>query len=357
MADERSRCPVCRWDGLDAPAWTGISPSDEICPCCGTQFGYHDGAGGASVRASSHGELRTRWIARGAVWSSLPAPAGWDARTQLVDLGTEGNLVRAGEVRVVTTDVDLVSGLLWGAGVSAVGEVPQPDGTVVLRVDLPPGGLAALEAAVGDRWLVAVATVDDGLGGWREHARVVRAGRIVVWPPWVPLGPVGAEEVVVEIDPGPSFGHGAHPTTRLCLEALDRLGPVGRSVLDVGCGSGVLAIAAVLLGAPHAVAVDIDPAAVEVTRANAERNGVADRIDAGLDLSGVEGLFDIVVANIGAAALRELAPALVARVAPGGTLVLSGLLDPPPADLAPCFGPLELVADERTDGWTALALR
>jgi len=262
----------------------------------------------------------------------------------------------AAEVRVGPAEVDLVSGLLWAAGVTAVAEEAGPDGSVVLRADVPAGGVGVLAAALGDRWAIALVEVDDGLGGWREHARVVRAGRIVVWPPWVPLGPVGAEEVVVEIDPGPSFGHGAHPTTRLCLEALDHLPPSGRSVLDVGCGSGVLAIAAVRLGAPHAVGVDLDPAAVEATRANAERNGVADRITTATALSGVDGVFDVVLANIGAAALRELAPALVARVAPGGTLVLSGLLDPPPADLARHFAPLDLVADERTDGWTALVL-
>jgi ribosomal protein L11 methyltransferase len=264
-------------------------------------------------------------------------------------------MAEAAEVRVGAGDVDLASGLLWGAGVTAVGEEEQPDGTVVLRVDVPTGGVAALSAAVGDRWPVVPVEVDDGLGGWRDHARVARAGRVVVHPPWVPLGPVATGEVVVEVDPGPTFGHGAHPTTRLCLEALDRLVGPGQRVLDVGCGSGVLAVAAVLLGAAGAVGVDIDPAAVAVTRATAERNGVADRVEAGLTTP--EATFAVVVANIGAAALRQLAPTLVARLAPGGVLVLSGLLDPPPADLATRYAPLTVVADERADGWTALTLR
>ncbi|HEX7134831.1 MAG TPA: 50S ribosomal protein L11 methyltransferase [Iamia sp.] len=266
-------------------------------------------------------------------------------------------MAEAAEVRVAAGDVDLVSGLLWGAGVSAVGEEAADDGTVRLRVDVPDGGVEALRSALGDRWAVEIVDVDDGRDGWREHARVVRAGRVVVRPPWVPLGPVAPEEVVVEIDPGPTFGHGAHPTTRLCLAALERILDPGDVVLDVGCGSGVLAIAAVLLGAPSAIAVDIDPAAVTATRANAERNGVADRIDVRPAGEMPEATFAVVVANIGAAALRDLAPALVARVAPGGALVLSGLLDPPPPELAAVFAPLEVVATNRNDGWTALTLR
>lgn len=265
-------------------------------------------------------------------------------------------MAEAAEVHVAATDVDLVSGLLWGAGVTAVSEEERADGTWTLRTDVPEGGVAALQAAVGERWHVAVAAVDDGLDAWREHARVARAGRVVVHPPWVPLGPVAAGEVVVEVDPGPSFGHGAHPTTRLCLAALDRLVGPGAAVLDVGCGSGVLAVAAVRLGAGRAVGVDIDAAAVAATRANAERNGVADRVDARLAPAPADATFDVVVANIGAAALRDLAPALVAAVAPGGALVLSGLLDPPPADLAAAFAPLTVTADDRLENWTALTL-
>lgn len=304
------------------------------------------------------------------------------------------------EVRVTAEEVDLVSGLLWGAGVAAVAEVPGPGGVVVLRADVPAEGVAAVAAALGavpgGGWDVAAVTVDDGLDAWRDHARVVRAGRFVVRPPWVPLGPVAPDEVVVEIDPGRSFGHGAHPTTRLCLAALSDLLPDlrsapsdrgstavrrssdvestsnrrptsgnGAAVLDVGCGSGVLAIAAVLAGAPGAVGIDTDPEALVATRANAARNGVADRLAAHAPATTGpatrDGGFDVVVANIGAATLRELAADLVAAVAPGGTLVLSGLLDPPPPDLAADppgpFAPLRLVERRRLDGWTALVLR
>jgi len=201
--------------------------------------------------------------------------------------------------------------------------------------------------------------------------------------------------VVVEIDPGHSFGHGAHPTTRLCLAVVSDLllGPSdgestsnrprsdsestsnrprrdgestsnrrrrwggGPSVLDVGCGSGVLAIASVVGGARRAVGVDVDPAAVAATAANAEANGVADRV-AVVPLTATRGeRCDLVLANIGEATLRHLAPDLVAVVAPGGLLVLSGLLDPPPGDLRAAFAPLAVADDRRLDGWSALVLR
>lgn len=276
------------------------------------------------------------------------------------------------EVVVGAEEVDLASGLLWGAGVTAVAEHPQPGGRVRLRADLPDGGVAAVGAALGGRWdVVAVDVADDGLDAWREHARVVTAGRrLVVRPPWVPLGEVGPAAVVLEIDPGRTFGHGAHPTTRLCLVAVEELldARPGAAVLDVGCGSGVLAVAAARLGAGPVVAVDIDPAAVEATGANAAANGVADRVE--IHLVGAPGSravecigpallgsFDVVVANIGAAALVALAPDLVGRVAPGAAVVFSGFLDPPPPEVGEACAPL-VVADVRClDGWSALVLR
>lgn len=266
-------------------------------------------------------------------------------------------MVEAVEVVVAAEEVDLASGLLWGAGVAAVAEHPIEGGRVRLRADVPPGGVAAVAEVLGGRWPVeAVDLADDGLDAWRAHARVVRAGRhLVVHPPWLPAGPVGPDDVVLAIDPGRAFGHGAHPTTRLCLAALEDLVGPGSAVLDVGCGSGVLAVAAARLGAGRVVAVDVEVAAVEATRANAAANGV--EVDASLDaLAAVDGSYDVVVANIGAAALRALAPDLVARLAGGGTLVLSGLLDPPPLDLAARYGPLGLRATRTEDGWSALLL-
>lgn len=281
--------------------------------------------------------------------------------------------VEAVEVVVGVGEVDLASGLLWGAGVTAIAEHPLvdrtgPEGAVRLRTDVPPGGVESVRAVVGPRWPVAVVAIDDdGLDAWRAHAAVVTVGRrLVIRPPWVPLDPVATDAVVIAIDPARTFGHGAHATTRLCLEVVERrVGDGGaRTVLDVGCGSGVLAVAAARLGATSVVAVDVDPVAVAVTEANAERNGVAGLIDArtvsGEDaadpLGPVPGPSDLVVANLGAAALVALAPTLAARVASGGALILSGLLDPPPPRVTAAFAPLGVIEQHTCDGWTALVL-
>lgn len=270
--------------------------------------------------------------------------------------------VPAVEVVVARDDVDLVAGLLWGTGITAlVEEAADLDAFVVLRCDLPSGGLDAVRAAAGPFARdIALVAVEDGLDAWREHAAVVRVGRrLVVHPPWVPLGEVRPDEVVVELEPGRAWGHGAHPTTQLCLAEVERLVDAGgvRSVLDVGSGSGSLAVAAAMLDADVVVACDVDPAAVAATRATAERNGVGERVEVHPGLDQVDGRFDLVVANIGAATLVELAPALLRRLSPAGALVVSGLLDPPPAEVAAAYRPLAVDRDDRLAGWAALTLR
>jgi ribosomal protein L11 methyltransferase len=133
-------------------------------------------------------------------------------------------------------------------------------------------------------------------------------------------------DITVELDPGLAFGTGTHATTALCLEWLDSLDLAGRRVIDVGCGSGILAVAALKLGAAHAVAIDHDPQALLATRENAARNGVADRLTVvGADAAPPEPA-DVVVANILAGTLIELAPRILALVRPGGRLALSGIL-------------------------------
>lgn len=276
--------------------------------------------------------------------------------------------VRVVEVDVADDEVDLASGLLWSAGVTAVAEHPADAGGTRLRAALPDGGVSAVEGAIEGRWSVRVVDVtDDGLDAWRAHAQVVTVGpRLVVRPPWVPLGPLVPGAVVVEVDPGAAFGHGAHPTTRLCLAAVEAMlaARPGITVLDVGCGSGVLAVAAAALGAERVVAVDVDPVAIDVTRENAARNGVEAVVDARLvaaedaddPLRGAPGRADLVVANIGAGALRALAPHLRARVEVDGRLVLSGLLDPPAPEVVAAHAPLVEVGRATEDGWVALTL-
>jgi ribosomal protein L11 methyltransferase len=134
------------------------------------------------------------------------------------------------------------------------------------------------------------------------------------------------DAVVVRLDPGLAFGTGTHATTALCLEWLDGLQLEGKSMLDYGCGSGVLAIAGLKLGCSTAIGLDIDRQAIQATLENASRNGVAERIAVTQDPNEISGEFDVVVANILAAPLIELADSIVGRVKSGCLLALSGIL-------------------------------
>ena len=168
----------------------------------------------------------------------------------------------------------------------------------------------------------------DWAEAWKAHFHVIRLGRrLVIKPSWLRHRRTG-DEVVIDLDPGMAFGTGLHPTTRLCLEALegraDR-GPLGRA-LDVGCGSGILSIAAVRLGATRVLGVDIDPVAVEATIANARHNRVGRRVRAREGtLPTDEGPFDVVLANLIAGVLIEHAANLATELVPDGTLIASGI--------------------------------
>jgi ribosomal protein L11 methyltransferase len=184
----------------------------------------------------------------------------------------------------------------------------------------------------------------------------------VVVPAWLETPSwVGPEDVVLAIDPGRAFGSGAHPTTRMCLAELERLVEPESAVADIGCGSGVLAVAAAAQGAALVVAVDIDPEAVRATAENAARNQVGGRIccsdtEAG-DLE--PGAYDVVVANIAAGTLVALAPALVRALADDGTLVVSGVLECQAASVLEAFESegLGLVGTVADDDWRTLLVR
>lgn len=164
------------------------------------------------------------------------------------------------------------------------------------------------------------------------------------------------EALVLVLDPGMAFGTGSHPTTRLCLEWIERTVTPGVSVLDYGCGSGILAIAAAKLGAGEVLGVDIDPQAVTAARNNADINAVSARFaDSAVSL---EGSFDVVVANILANPLKALAPAICSHVRPGGALALSGILVEQAEELIALYAPyIQLVVADTREGWVCLAGR
>ncbi len=155
------------------------------------------------------------------------------------------------------------------------------------------------------------------------------------------------------LDPGMAFGTGSHPTTRLCLEWLERYVTADCSLLDYGCGSGILAIAAARLGASPVTGVDIDPQAVDAAKANAERNGVSAHFADSREP--IDGQFDILIANILANPLKALAPALAAHVRPGGWLALSGILVEQEEELMAIYSPwFAMAVADRREGWVCL---
>jgi ribosomal protein L11 methyltransferase len=174
-------------------------------------------------------------------------------------------------------------------------------------------------------------------------------------PSWCAPPDPGA--INVTLDPGLAFGTGSHSTTRLCLAWLAQRLRRGESVLDYGCGSGILAIAALKLGAGDTVGVDVDPQAIVASRTNAQRNGVTASFATPDDIPSVAThRFDVLVANILANPLVLLAPALAARVRYGGRIVLSGILEPQAEEVGAAYAPwFRISVWGRDDGWVALA--
>lgn len=192
---------------------------------------------------------------------------------------------------------------------------------------------------------------------WLKNFRPMRFGRrLWVCPNGMPTD--GPDAVRIELDPGLAFGTGTHPTTALCLEWLDAQDVAGRQVVDYGCGSGILGIAAARLGAAGVLAMDIDPQALTATRDNAERNSVADRIIVSGDLRLADRGADLLLANILAGPLVELAPRFAHAVRPGGQLALSGLLLEQAETVTAAYRPwFDIATSVTRDGWALLAGR
>ena len=176
-------------------------------------------------------------------------------------------------------------------------------------------------------------------------------------PAWKEID-AGDDVVRVDIDPGAAFGLGDHATTVLSLRLLKQVLWPGATVLDVGCGSGVLSVVAARLGAPYVEALDISIAAVEATNANAERNAVADVVSASTrTLASIDEPFDVVVANLLAPVVVDLANDLQRVVAPSGALVVSGVLERNHNHVIEALAPMHVVDTITREGWAALLVR
>ena len=213
-----------------------------------------------------------------------------------------------------------------------------------------------IAAVAGEVTSSAAVGRDDG-SVWVLRPRVTRVGRLLLMPPDAPLG----DDTVRLVD-GPAFGTGLHPTTVLCLEMMQELIVGGRvdAMLDVGTGSGVLALAALRCGVLRATGLDTDAGALQVAAENARLNGLADRLTlvAG-DATAVEDRYPLVMANVLAAPLIEMAPVLARRVAHGGVMVLSGVTDSLASDVDRAYRRVGMHAAlmRARDGWVALEQR
>jgi ribosomal protein L11 methyltransferase len=210
---------------------------------------------------------------------------------------------------------------------------------------------------VGDL-IVTPRSEEDWANSWKEHYVPVRVGhRVVVCPPWQSYEPE-TDEIVIELDPGMAFGTGTHPTTRLCMELMEeRLRP-GERLIDVGTGSGILAIAAAQLGASEIDAIEIDPVAARQARQNVDRNGLTGTIrmyEGSLDSTFSGRRYEIVLANIIARILVELAKPLIESVGEDGHLILSGIIEDKEPMVLEAFQQLglELVERRQLQDWVA----
>ena len=234
--------------------------------------------------------------------------------------------------------------------ITLVGAFPTRAGAEEAIAQLDPSMSPRYEEVVGDAWRDA----------WKEHYKPYAiAEGIVVRPPWEAYEAKPGERVL-ELEPGRAFGTGLHETTRLVARAIKAHAEEvkGRLAIDVGCGSGILALIAVALGAERAIAIDNDPEAIDVTRENAARNGLTGRVDASTtDVAALTATAPLVVANIEARILIPMAKDLAARVEPGGLLLLSGILVPQKDDVRAAYAEMELLDAPALGEWVLLALR
>lgn len=230
--------------------------------------------------------------------------------------------------------------------VDATADIEALIGDAAAAIDADPPVVESIHDVADEDWVRKTQ---------QDFPPVQIGARLWIVPSW--HTPPDADAVVIRLDPGVAFGTGSHPTTRLVLQWLDAFPPVGKRVLDYGCGSGILAIAAAKLGARDVFGTDIDPQALAAARANAQSNAAPGVYTAPGDLP--SGPFDLVLANILTNPLKMLAPLLLSRVAPRGSIVLAGILDRQADEVIDTYAridPALRLAPWRTaEGWVCLS--
>ncbi|PKM84789.1 MAG: 50S ribosomal protein L11 methyltransferase [Firmicutes bacterium HGW-Firmicutes-11] len=212
-----------------------------------------------------------------------------------------------------------------------------------------------------DRVEIATVNDEDWKDNWKTYFKPTRiTDKIIVKPTWETYETTSENDLIIELDPGMAFGTGTHPTTTMCLRLMEKYMPAeGATVMDVGCGSGILSIGAVLLGAVRVLAIELDPLAIEVTRNNIMVNKMEDDIQViQEDLStGIEERFDVIVANLTADLICRLAQTANLQLKHTGKLIVSGILDEQYKRVEDCMDNAGFQVKEQIsqDGWVAMS--
>ena len=266
-------------------------------------------------------------------------------------------------VRLLATEAEAMADRFWLFGATAVVELADSEGFVRLIGDLTPSGIRGLEAG---SLVVGIDPIEADFelsNEWRKHARAwVCGNRILLRPEWVSNDAQQQQQVddgsllEIVLEPGSAFGSGSHATTRLCVGQIAQLDLENARVLDVGCGTGVLSVASVLVGAESVLAVDSDPEAIRVTELVAALNGVSEKIQTlpaqGFVGDGTE--FDLVLANLLLPIIEESGSQLANSVAPGGLIMVSGVLEHQQERVEQVFSEFKLNQVEQEEGWLVL---
>lgn len=272
---------------------------------------------------------------------------------QLSQLGSVGNTeyIKKEENEIKTAN-PVIKGYFSGTGESATEKVESLKAfNSSLKVLFPAANIGEVETKE---------TSEDDWQEWRRFFKpVLVSKRVVIKPTWEEYK-LKENELIVEIDPGMAFGTGTHETTRLCIQLMDNIIKGGETLFDVGTGSGILAIAAAKMGAAKVIGIDNDEKSVCVATENVELNSVNEKVSiSGIPLSDIEGLFDIIVANILAEDLIEMRKELLLRLEKGGRLILSGILKTKAEMVIAAYSDEGATIEQQIDDgeWSALMLK